>query len=70
MNDELIVAANSAIALIDAMSDEAFIAALEECDDTIAYAIDPNFSRTFEPGLADSITATGRRIMANLINDK
>ena len=70
MNKELIMAAYSAIALIDAMSDKEFIAALEACDDTIAYAIDPNYSRFFEPGLSESITDTGRQIMSNLISDK
>ena len=67
---EIIAAADRALEWLAAATDEELMAALEECDGTIAYAIDPNYSRFFEPGLSESITDTGRQIMSNLISDK
>lgn len=67
---EIIAAADRALEWLAAATDEELMAALEECDGTIAYAIDPNHFKFFEPGLADAVTATGRQIMANLLDDK
>ena len=67
---EIIAAADRVLDWLAMVSDEELMAVLEECDGTIAYAIDPEHFNFFEPGLADSVTATGRQIMANMLDDK